>query len=266
MNLAERLLKTVGCHFVTLSCVQHPPGGDDEHIFVASGFVVDAGSEWFYVTAGHILKRIQLALDAGSTFDTWRFDDQTAGHDFKVSAIPFVFDIESWVVIEDEEVGLDYAVVPLDMMVRLQMKAGRVVPIGKDAWGDHLLEHDHWALVGIPSETVAYDKKSLITARITVMPLVEAAQPAQAGDKAKNQFYARINDIGHVTDIAGMSGGPVFTLKKLGAEWRYKVIGVQSGWYPSTRTIAACPFVSLGLALEEVVESLKASHVGSNAT
>jgi hypothetical protein len=58
---------------------------------------------------------------------------------------------------------------------------------------------------------------------------------------------------GVVDDIDGMSGGPIFTLKNVGNEWRYFVIGIQSGWYPDSRVIAACPFASLGAALEEIV-------------
>lgn len=90
------------------------------------------------------------------------------------------------------------------------------------------------------------------------MPLKPTEEPALAGRKAKNQFYARLTDMGSVNDIGGMSGGPVFALKKVEGEWRYKVIGVQSSWYPSARTIAACPFSSLGVALEDLVESAKA--------
>jgi hypothetical protein len=65
--------------------------------------------------------------------------------------------------------------------------------------------------------------------------------------------------LGNIKDIDGMSGGPVFALKKVDGVWKYKVIGVQSGWYPSARIIAACPISSFGVALEEAVESAKAA-------
>lgn len=226
---------------------------------VFSGFLVEAGGLWFYVTAGHILRRIQAALGAGGEFDVWRLDDQTAGNRFNGAAIPYAFDINRWLVIEDDETGLDYAAVPLETIYRLQLQAGGAIPITKVAWGDHVTEHDHWAVVGIPSETVAYDQQTIITGRIAVMPLEHAEEPAQAGRKAENQFYARIKDLGNVADIDGMSGGPLFALKKVDDEWKYTVIGIQSSWYRDTRTIAACPFSSFGAALDDVVASAKAS-------
>jgi hypothetical protein len=235
------------------------PGKDKEKIFVFSGFLVEAGGVWFYVTAGHILRDIQASLKAGGEFDVWRLDDQTAGNRFKGVAIPYAFDIDRWLVIEDEEIGLDYSAVALDTIYRLQLEAGGAIPIGKKAWGDHLNEHDHWILVGIPSETVTYDQETIITGRTVMIPLEHAEEPALAGRKAETQFYARLKDVGNVKDIDGVSGGPVFALKKFGGEWKYRVIGVQSSWYPSTRIIAACPFSLLGAALEDIVESAKAS-------
>ncbi len=257
-SFSERFFRTVGRHFVSLSCVQRVPGKAEERILVFSGFLVEAGGAWFYVTAGHILRDIQTSLKAGGKFDIWRLDDQTAGNRFKGVAIPYAFDIGNWLVIENKEIGLDYGAVQLDTICCMQLEAGGVIPLGTIAWGDHLTEHDHWVLFGIPSETVVYDQETIITGRTVMIPLDDHAdEPALAGRKAKNQFYARLKDMGDVNEMDGMSGGPIFALKKIEGKWLYRVIGVQSGWYRTTRTIAACPFSLLGSALEGGVESAK---------
>ena len=106
-SLNERFMRSVGRHFVTLSCVQTVPNTSGEKILVFSGFLADVGGVWFYVTAGHILRRIQSALSAGTKFDVWRLGDQTAGNRFNNTAIPFAFDIDRWGVIENDEIGLD---------------------------------------------------------------------------------------------------------------------------------------------------------------
>jgi hypothetical protein len=258
-SLSECLFKTVGRHFVTLSCVQLQPGKAEKKLHVFSGFLLGASGVWFYVTAGHILSDIRESLALGGEFDIWRLDDQTAGNRFKGAAIPYVFDINRWLVIEDKEVGLDYAAVPLDTFYWRQLKAGGAIPIGKEAWGNPFTDRGQWALVGIPSETVAYDQESIITAGIVVMPLERAEEPMVAGRKAENQFYARLADLGNVKDIEGMSGGPVFAVEEIEGKWKYKVIGVQSGWYRSARTIAACPIASFAAMLERLVERRKAS-------
>jgi len=263
-DLNERFIKTVGCHFVTLSCIQTLPGIAGEKVLMFSGFLADVDGVWFYVTAGHILRDIRAALKGGAKFDIWRLGDQTAGNRFKNTAIPYAFDVERWLVLENEETGLDYATVALEDMFCQLLKSGGAVSIGKDTWGDHVTEHDQWALVGIPSETVSYDGKTIITARVVVAPIEQINKPAYVGNKSQNQFYGRLQDdsTGVVKDIDGMSGGPIFSLKKVDGTWRYTVIGVQSGWYRNDRIITACPFVSLGMALEQVVLDVRA---GQNA-
>ena len=259
VSLNERFMKTVGRHFVTLSCVQTLPGAATEKILVFSGFLAEVTGVWFYVTAGHILRDIRAALSAGAKFDIWRLGDQTADNPFIDTAIPYAFDVERWLVIEDEENGLDYAAIVLeDIYVKL-LKAGGAIAIDKTAWGDHITEHDHWALAGIPSETVSYDGKTIITARVAVAPIEQTDEPAIAGPKAQNQFYGRLkgDSTGVVKDIDGMSGGPIFALKYVQNIWKYTVIGVQSSWYPNSRIVAACPFSSLGLALEQLISDVR---------
>lgn len=255
-GLSERVGKSVGRHFVSLSCVQHPPGHGDMRVHVISGFVVSVKGEWFYVTAGHVLRDIQTALDTGSTFDIWRLGDQTAGNRFQDKAIPYGFDIKQWGVIEDDASGLDYAAVHIGGLYRKQLEAGGVSALDKGAWGTHFDEHEHWVLVGIPKEAVSYDGKTTISARFVMAPLTPTSAPPAAEQKAQNQFYAQLgNDPERfVNDVVGMSGGPVFMIGHVDGVWKYKVIGVQSSWYPSSRVVAVCPFATFGEALEPVVE------------
>lgn len=258
-------MRTVGKHFVTLSCVRYPPADLPAKELVFSGFVVDVSGEWFYVTAGHILRDIRTAIESGSSFDRWRLDDQTAGNRFNGKAVPYDFVEEEWLVLEDARTGLDYAAVHLRDLYRRQLEAGGVAAIGRNAWSDHVTEFDHWVLLGIPSETVEYDGETVITGRVVMSPLVPADEPPHAGEKANNQFYARPADGSErfFRDADGMSGGPVFTLKKVGEQWLYGAIGVQSAWYATSRILAICPFSSFGMALEEVVAEARAIQAQS---
>ncbi len=176
-TFTDRVARSIGRHFVSLSCVQHPPNGGEMRIHVFSGFVVDVAGQWFYVTAGHILRDIQKAMDCGSIFDIWRLGDQTAGNRFNNAAIPYAFDPNHWFVLEDADVGLDYATTHLGGLYRQQLETGGVTAIAKNAWSDPLAEHDHWALVGIPTETVSYDGKTVISARIVMAPLLPTDAP-----------------------------------------------------------------------------------------
>lgn len=267
-GLTRRVTQALGKHFVTLSCVQHLIADSTAKILVFSGFVVDVSGEWFYVTAGHIIRDIRTALASGSSFDIWRLDDQTAGNRFNGMAVPYEFDEKAWLVLRDETTGLDYAAVHLSDFYRRQLEAGGVTAIARKAWSDHIAEHDHWILVGIPSESVAYDGQTIVRARVVMSPLISADEPVLAGEKAQSQFYAKPIDGSEkfFKDADGMSGGPVFALKKLGEKWAYGVIGVQSAWYPTDKTLAICPFSSFGFALEEVVAEARAIQSQTEGT
>jgi hypothetical protein len=207
-----------------------------------------------------ILRDIRTALTSGSTFDVWRLDDQTAGNIFNGKAVPYDFDIETWLVLRDTTNGLDYAAVHLREYYRSQLEAGGVTGIGRNAWGDHLTEHDYWIVMGIPSETVTYDGKTIINARVVMSPLTPTNVPIDAGNKSQNQFYAKPIEGSETCfkDADGLSGAPIFALKKQNGRWFYNVIGIQSTWYYISRTLAICPFSSLGFALEEIVAEARA--------
>lgn len=254
-DITQDFMRTVGKHFLSLSCVQIVK--DKRSPLIFSGFLVDAGGAWFFVTAGHILRDILTALDAGYNFDIWRFDDQTAGNENQMPPIPYDFGIEKWLVIEDKDIGLDYAVLPLEDFYIQQLEVGGAEPIRENAWGDYVQDHDHWALIGIPSETISYDGVTLLTAKFSVIPLKVSEPPPNAGKRSENRFYAKLDQMGNVKDIDGMSGGPIFSLKKIENTWVYHVIGVQSGWYPASKIIFACPIKSLLLEIVELIESIK---------
>src|SRR5262245_16424070 len=135
VNLTEQAFRAVGRHVVTLSCMHTPKPGAREIPVLISGFVVEVRGFWLYVTAGHVIKDIRAAMAAGGKFDIWRLGDHTAGKSaqFKNSGIPFDFDIDRWVEIENDQNGLDYAAVVLQPFYIRQLEVGGVVPIGRDA-------------------------------------------------------------------------------------------------------------------------------------
>ena len=251
-NLTESMIKSAGKHFIGLSGVQETNGQKNAHIF--SSFIVDVDGLWILITAGHILRAIQSAINAGSSFDVWRLDDQMASEGNGVAfPVPFDFVLQDWFVLEDQAIGLDYAALHLSDYFIRHLKAGGVEPIEESAWGDYIQEHDFWVLFGIPSETVAYDEETQMAARFAVLPLEETDPPKGLISNSGNKFFAKISDLGNITDIDGMSGGPVFSLKKVGGVWNYHVIGVQSSWYKSQKILAACPIKSFLVELQRIL-------------
>lgn len=260
-DLTDRIAQSIKRHFVTLSCMEKPPYQDNRYPLVYSGFVVDIAGEWFYITAGHILRYISDHLGSGSIFDVWRFGDHFAGNKFENKAIPYDFQFDHWYVLENAERGLDYAIGHIGDLYRSQLEAGGIVAFGESAWGDYTANHEGWMLAGIPSESVSYDGKATISARFVLAPLTQTAPPVEAKDMAGNQFYAKLHDAPEdmLKNLDGMSGGPIVMIQNLDGAWKYGIIGIQSGWYRSSRVITACPFSSFAKELKPYVEEALAT-------
>jgi hypothetical protein len=253
-DLTQHVSTAVGKHFITLSCLQYPPSVTPVKSLAFSGFLVEADKEWFYVTAGHVLRDIRAALATGCSFDVWRFGEQAGANRFTGMAIPYEFNLDAWLAVRHDGMGLDYAAVHIGDDYRRQLQAAGVAAIGKDAWSDHGAEVDHWVLVGIPSETIQYDGQTAITARVAITPLAHAEEPAPRGVHKANRFYATplVSPDAFFNDARDFGGGPVFSLKWDGKRWLYWVIGVQSDWYPTIRTMAISSFASVAAALEQL--------------
>jgi hypothetical protein len=55
-------------------------------------------------------------------------------------------------------------------------------------------------------------------------------------------FIGRVLPLSGLSSIVGMSGGPIFGLKKMpNGEWRYWVVALQSWWDAETKTVYGCP-------------------------
>lgn len=256
-DLIEHFKASAGRHFVTLSCVQTLPDGTEVgHVF--SGFIAEVCSAWVFVTAGHILRRFDEAEAAGARFSVWRLGDQTAAMGrFQDTAVPFEFSREEWLVIEKENVGLDYAVIGLHDHFRRLLEVGGVTALGKTTWAPPMRSDDiQWALMGVPSESVRYDGSTTLLARFVVVRVFAVDEPAEAGIRNTNQVYARLIDGSDavVADADGLSGGPVFAVSKVNNIWKYSVIGVQSAWYRSQRLIAFCPWITFADELEKEIK------------
>lgn len=228
---------------MSLSCVQRQATGQVSAV-VLSGFIANVENEWLYITAGHILRQLKQAIDAGTTFNVWRLSDATARGRFQDVGIPFDFELDQWAVIVDEDLGLDYAAVVLRPIYRAALEAGGAQPLPIRAWGSDQSEHQYWALIGVPSETVSYDADAIITAKMMILVLAPAESPDGPSDKDRYRFYATLvgDSADAVESVDGMSGGPVFALRAIESVWHYSVIGVQSGWFPGYRVLIACPF------------------------
>lgn len=255
----EEFTRTFLRHFVSIICVEsgslvdkHNGGEPLHHHF--SGFVIEHGDSWAVVTAGHIFSMLKERAKAGAIFTQWQLDDSA------VSSAPqpphfFALDIEKEVLfLYDDVPGMDYAVFRLSELTRMGAEREGIVPIRREQWcTDSLAQFDTWLLVGVPGETVKISREAKVQEKYIVTMKLDRvfSQPTNLNKTEFERLYAKIDfsSIGDngpkVTDIAGMSGGPVFGVRGTPTNLQYRLIGVQSSWNQkdSVAICAAQPFL-----------------------
>lgn len=240
----KTLTDTLHRHFVSLMCYDHgeealKQNGGLPAVYNFSGFVVELGSDWLVVTAGHIFDELKKAVDGGAKLTNWSVDDSAVSTSPQ-PPIPIPLDIDTDVFfLHDEVQGMDYAMLVLPQLACLALAAQGIVPVRQSQWSTKdLPEFNTWLLVGIPFEATKMPfgapqiEKYIVTVKVDRL----ADRPEGFLDTAFARLYAKVDfsSIGDngptITDIEGMSGGPIFGLRGTRDDFEYRLIGIQSSW------------------------------------
>jgi hypothetical protein len=172
----------------------------------------------------------------------------------------------------DKDGGCDYGFIILSEHDRTLLSENGVEAMGEEIWEQAWPEtfQNYW-LVGIPEELV--DTKPVgagkveINGKVARLAVKKIDDPPEKLRKPFERFYGRIglpNGPGNLTDIDGMSGGPIFGFNHNDkGEPEYFLYAVQSGWDSETKTIAACFIQPLIKDLAAQIDEHRRKH-GSN--
>jgi hypothetical protein len=235
-------------HLIILGCGDHsqnPP-----RLVQYTAFVISIEKTWYLVTAGHVLRNILNALDAGKDLKNWHIDDCTGRH--RVGQHPWLFNFERnrLISIYDDEEGWDYGIFQLDYLTTIALEKSGISPLDESTWEAVNIESaDFLYLIGLPYELNQYtDPTAHVDRKIVGMKVKRLLdRPAGLNETLRPRIYGRIDEsmrssCGRLTDIDGMSGGPLFAVQDFGeGRLRYGVVGIQSASDTGNRVIAACP-------------------------
>jgi hypothetical protein len=219
---------------------------------VCSAFVLQSRGIWCLVTAGHVLDDIEAERQRGIEQVSFRLWDGWVPGAQHRNPIPFDYDEAPKIRLNEH--GLDYGLIPLRPLHVAALRANGVVPIGASHYEkDWPGNFEGYAMIGTPGATVDVkrhgERSTLFSQSVSVIHLVEESNPPSELVQRNPRFYGRIlvpegsaewEAIGK--DIRGMSGGPVIGVRRDNEGVKYWVVGVQSGWLESRRTVAASFF------------------------
>jgi len=259
-------IRFFGRHFVNLCWIDETAGVRAEANsghgtpFTTSGFIISVRGIWLLVTAGHILSDLEDAKAKGQRLTNLALDDTwspTARH----PNMFFDFDGAPKHHVYNKENGEDYGVICLRNNVCDLLKANGAEAIDELAWKVALPgDFDRYFLLGTPDELIDVDTVGgLHVKRPLVMFEVERTDSPPECLATFPRIYYRMSKhivdantrADELTDIDGMSGCPLIGLKQMpDRTLRYWIIGVQSGWYRTSRIGYACPLKTLGEWIE----------------
>lgn len=247
-------------HLVSLFIVYRPKNSteaDKSHHFLAcSGTLIEIHGQVFYLTAGHVLKKIEEQLWGNQNVEipAVRLVDNFGlgpGH----LSIPFDLAGTPLFYIDDEADGLDFGVIHLrSYYVRLLAKGG-VIALDEQRWRyQHRVEFQRYEILGLPAESTSGCLSSsgvgLVTPTMFPVRRLEAL-PEDAKETTYQRFVGQIVPELPIDSIEGMSGGPIFGFRYKDSELRYWVVALQSSWYRSRRIIFGCPLPILASLLSD---------------
>lgn len=238
----------------------------ETEIIRASTVAISVNNRWFLLTAGHILKDLKDRLDHGRKVVKsmlifgFHTDGQELEAPYNIGARPTYF--------LDEGHQVDFAILPLELETVSRMKDVGIQALDESAWTELPESPDAYFLLGFPiqgteqSITTVDDHHVNCQSRIGI-PLLditptESICPATIGSR---RFYAEVPErsgeldgqLITLTDINGMSGGPIFVVKRESQlRLRYWLFATQSEWMNGMRILAAGP-------VQHILESLRKS-------
>lgn len=259
---AQAFLRNVASkHFVCLTYRGRLPGTPpaDAKMYFASCFVVEIEQLWLLVTAGHVISDIKKAIAAGAIYSDFNLHDKLAGNTYPLS-VPIPFNADEWAVIDGGPDGGDFAAAAIPNLIVQALLAGGIRPIEEKVFGAAPFEqYPHWLLTGIPSESYAHAGNQH-TLALTVVPLAPTPAPDNAvATSGENKVFGKMLsqpalDTVNVTDVAGMSGGPVFGVRGVDGQAWYWLIGLQSSWYEESRVVCFCPVQHFFAAIKGAIQ------------
>ena len=226
-----------------------------------SCFVMEVMGQWFLVTAGHVIQRLEALQEHYDQVDYQLFDGWNPSSGELTTPVPFNLN-EARKFKVDEDNGLDLGCLEIPQFIRRSLEKHGIKALSEIHWKHDPRLCERYFLLGLPTEFLDFRGKERVIEYMRLGATLIPADPVPEPQTMKKE-YERIcgkvadqledRDGRTLADIDGMSGGPIFGIRKVREGYAYSLVGIQSAWMKGLRVIAGTPALRLGLALEEQI-------------
>ena len=208
------------------------------------------GSGCFFLTAGHVFSSIEAHRADGIVFEPWQLYDAWGLNatfedpfpfDIEAARKDFLNEVEVFGMPLHENTGRNYAIIPIPPLTALNLLKNKIRPLTDSAWDaltyDTAFEEYH--LFGLPSQFCVKTNPSRFDPTLVRLRVERLENPPPSVRRAVPSFYGKIDlpqlfePGGYLSDIEGMSGGPIIGMR----DNVYHLVAMQVAWHPGTGII-----------------------------
>lgn len=258
----SNLLEFFGRHLLAICLTYRLTNASKEQplSFAAyNGTLINITGKICFLTAGHVLADLKEKLDD----DRIEVIDVVLADTFakdRASDKPVPFDVrnEHFYIVDDKEQGLDFGAIPLRPYYINLLARNGTIALDEERWiHQHGVHFDGYAMLGLPQELTSpvVDASGNGAVSPTMFWVVRhETPPPDTPQTTHPRFVGEIAEGLSVTDIRGMSGGPIFGFRIEGENAvRYWVVALQSTWLPTRRIVFGCPLPTLAPLLKNLM-------------
>jgi hypothetical protein len=219
-----------------------------------SGTLIVVENALYLLTAGHVLKELHRLR----TCEKIDIEDAHLADVFGVKRIcewPIPFDLKNahLLFIDDDDLGLDFGIIPLSSHYARLLLRNNVIALTEANWiRQDGIKPDTYAVLGFPEEFSS--ERISKSGNVSVGPTIVLAQSAE--DEADNEilkskfarFVGKVSDTLPLGSLRGMSGGLIIGIQHEPVS-RYWTVALQSSWDPQKRRIYGCKLSVIGSLL-----------------
>ncbi len=249
----DKLVRFFSKHLVPISITYERDG--NEIVDIVTCFVLSVSGHWFLVTAGHWKEWINHRKNDGYQIIKCYLIDTLGEKPKHEEPIPFVYDDKTIIPLSEEK-EFDYGIVHLSLYYRQLLEKNGIRALDEEVWKKQPSECDLYFLLGVPAMLVNQMVDSEYVRIVTTLHKVDRLEqrPKKFTETDVPLFYGQIAIGEGVTDITGMSGGPIIGLKeKEDGQFKYWLIALQSTWLSDSKYIKGCQTKILGDYLEDLI-------------
>lgn len=204
--------------------------------FIVTSFVLSVKDQWFLVTAGHCFSAINQLINNHGYKIISCFLIDSLGLDAKYcNLIPFDY-VSSKQIFLSENEEFDYGIILLSPHFKNLLVANNIQPLNEEVWKKQPAKVDFYVLIGVPYQHTKLELPKIEFATTLHKIKLLDKKPDEFPDTDWPLFYGRITLDESITNIEGMSGGPILGFYKNDRnELRYWLIALQSSWLKQSK-------------------------------